>query len=401
MGHRILYLSYDGMTDPLGQSQVLPYLCGLSKKGIEITLISFEKTDRFEKAENEIRKITSDTFIEWLPLTYHKSPPVFSTVYDLQKLKSLIRKLEKKKHFDIVHCRGYITAMAGLWMKKKWGTKFLFDMRGFFADERVEGGIWSLSNPVYKTVYRYFKNREKEFFSQADHVISLTHKGKSIISALPYIPSGFSCTVIPCCVDTELFKPEDETSRPTPGAISLCYLGSIGSWYLLDEMLDFFRALLDKKPGASLTFYTYEPERMIRNKLAARNIPDNTINVQPARRNDLPRLLAQHDASLFFIKPVFSKQASSPTKQGELMAMGIPVICNAGVGDTDEIIEKYHSGYLIKEFTTEEYQKAVQVIDEIIRLPRLQIIHGADEYFSLEKGIERYASVYAGLLKSG
>ncbi len=31
-GH-ILYISYDGMTDPLGQSQVLPYLKGLAKKG--------------------------------------------------------------------------------------------------------------------------------------------------------------------------------------------------------------------------------------------------------------------------------------------------------------------------------------------------------------------------------
>ena len=42
MAANILYLSYDGMTDPLGQSQVLPYLAGLSKKGFRFHLISFE-----------------------------------------------------------------------------------------------------------------------------------------------------------------------------------------------------------------------------------------------------------------------------------------------------------------------------------------------------------------------
>ena len=43
---RALYISYDGMTDPLGRSQVLPYLQGLSERGHEITLLSCEKPAR-------------------------------------------------------------------------------------------------------------------------------------------------------------------------------------------------------------------------------------------------------------------------------------------------------------------------------------------------------------------
>ena len=39
--------------------------------------------------------------------------------------------------------------------------------------------------------------------------------------------------------------------------------------------------------------------------------------------------------------------SSSPTKQGELMGMGIPIICNSGVGDVDLIVEKYQSGYVV------------------------------------------------------
>ena len=35
------------MTDPLGQSQVLPYLIGLTKEGYQFTILSFEKKERF------------------------------------------------------------------------------------------------------------------------------------------------------------------------------------------------------------------------------------------------------------------------------------------------------------------------------------------------------------------
>lgn len=45
----ILYISYDGMTDPLGQSQVLPYIINLNKENYNFHLVSFEKPDRLKK----------------------------------------------------------------------------------------------------------------------------------------------------------------------------------------------------------------------------------------------------------------------------------------------------------------------------------------------------------------
>ncbi len=59
----ILYLSYDGMTDPLGQSQVLPYLKGLSKEGYHIHLLSYEKEDRYKEYSDKIRQICNEANI--------------------------------------------------------------------------------------------------------------------------------------------------------------------------------------------------------------------------------------------------------------------------------------------------------------------------------------------------
>ena len=159
----VLYISYDGMTDPLGQSQVIPYLIGLSAHGYAFTLISAEKKIKFTQGGKEIRKILNEAGIEWHPVTYTKSPPILSTLYDYLKIKSKASFLQKEKKFQIVHCRSYISSLIGLWMKKNYHVKFIFDMRGFWADERVDGNLWDIKNPIYKIVYDFFKKRKNYF----------------------------------------------------------------------------------------------------------------------------------------------------------------------------------------------------------------------------------------------
>jgi UDP-N-acetylglucosamine:LPS N-acetylglucosamine transferase len=195
------------MTDPLGQSQVIPYLTGLSAKGFKIDLISFEKKKPFASGETGVREIFKKNNIQWHPVTYTKSPPVFSTVWDIFRMKSKARALHKKNNFKIVHCRSYIPAFAGLLLKKKYGVKFIFDIRGFWIEERIDGKLWNLSNPFYKQVYNYFKKKEKEFFSMADYIVSLTHKAKEeILSWKNLNRETLNIEVIPTCADMKLFS---------------------------------------------------------------------------------------------------------------------------------------------------------------------------------------------------
>ena len=127
MVKNVLYLSYDGMTDPLGQSQVLPYIIGLTKKGFHFHLISFEKPDRFHAHKKDILKICEDNNIVWVPMLYTKRPPLLSTVWDVWRMKRKAFSLNKEHSFSIVHCRSYLSALIGLSMKRKFKTAFLFD----------------------------------------------------------------------------------------------------------------------------------------------------------------------------------------------------------------------------------------------------------------------------------
>src|SRR5689334_14337505 len=110
---KILFHSYDGLTDPLGQSQVLTYLTGLSKRGYSITIVSSEKKSAADSVP-DIQQLLDKHNIAWHPIQYTKYPPVLSTLYDCYKLLLLCRKLCRKEKFDIVHSRSYIPALIGI-----------------------------------------------------------------------------------------------------------------------------------------------------------------------------------------------------------------------------------------------------------------------------------------------
>ncbi len=398
------------MTDPLGQSQVLPYLCGLSALGYNIHLISAEKKEAFGKLHPTIQKICDTNDIVWHPLVYHNKPSILGTLYDIYQIRKLAYSLHKTHNFSLVHCRSYIPSFIGSSMKHRFNIPFLFDMRGFWVDEKNDGKVWNLNNPVFRLVFHYMKNREVYFFNSANAIISLTHKACPEIRKI----SGNShlknnIEVIPCCVDTGHFNTdvtnEDHLSfwkeklEPDNDAFYLCYLGSLSTWYLPGEMLRFFKVFLRHQPRAIFLLITLEDTRDFMLTAASLGIPEHKIKVVSSSRSQLPALLSLCHASVFFITPAYSKMASSPTKLGELMSMGIPVICNAGVGDTEELVIESGAGLVCREFTEGEYEK---VSKEFIALypgfDKEKLRREAIRLFSIEHGIEKYRKVYEMLL---
>ena len=398
---KALYISYDGLTDPLGQSQVLPYLEGLSDKGIKFHIISFEKKDRFNQLKITIENRCERAGITWCPLMYTKNPPLISTVLDLRKMHKLAFKLHHEINFDVVHCRSDLPALVGSKLQKK-GVKFIFDMRGFWADERVEGKIWNLKNPIFKWAYNFFKKKELSFFQKADAIISLTNNGKNeILSWKEFKDKPPYIQVIPCCADldkfdsnrigeSEVIEAKKELSLESSDFI-LGYVGSIGTWYMLDEMLDFYQAIRERYEQPSFLFISGESEALIKQKATEKQISQEEIVVKSVPHSAVPTYLSLFDFSIFFIRPTFSKKASSPTKQGELMALGIPIICNSGVGDTDAIVEQYNAGEIITTLNEEAYLNTSLSLNNY---DTSVIRKGAFEVYSLEKGVDNYYKLY-------
>jgi glycosyltransferase involved in cell wall biosynthesis len=379
------------MTDPLGQSQVLPYIVGLTKEGHSFTLISFEKKDRYFIQKDLIEQLCQENKIDWKPIFYTKNPPVLSTLFDLRNMSKLSYSLHKEKKFDLTHCRSYISSIVGLRLKRKFNVPFLFDMRGFWADERVDGELWNLKNPLYRIIFSFFKKKEIQFLTESFTTISLTHAGKEEIERWQLVnKQSFSpIEVIPCCTDLIQFPKVDRVTEN----VNLGYIGSLGTWYLLENMLRFFKIYQQYYPTAQFHFLTKDDPNIILEKALHLSINTSSILIEEANRTEIAVKVSSWNAAIFFIKPSYSKLSSSPVKQGELMAMGIPVFCNSGVGDTDKILSEYNSGILITEFNEQDYEnRIIQFKKTNFDSDKIRL--GAEDYFSLTNGINAYQKTY-------
>lgn len=402
---KVLYITYDGLTDPLGQSQILPYLKGLSQYGYRFTILSFEKKDRFQKERAIIEQISIESGMEWVPLSFTSSPPLISKIYDAVRMKKKAAELQRKKHFDMVHCRSYVAADAGLYLKQKFGVKFFFDMRGFWADEKKDG-TWNIKNPVFNGVYKYYKRKEEKFLKYADYIILLTEAGKKEITTWSSFKQNVPVAVIPCCADMAHFSLTDAAQKKKAreqlqiknGELVLSYLGSVGTWYMLDEMLLFFKMVKHKYHEAKFLFITHTPRTIIDQRIADLGLNLNDFIITQAPRKQVPDLVKASDINVSFIKPVYSKISSSPTKLGEVLSMGIPVIVNSGVGDVQQTVENADAGFVLHDFTQEAFEKAVAAIPGLMERSPAAIRNAAEPVYNLEKGIQLYLSCYRQIL---
>lgn len=392
---KLLYISYDGLTDPLGQSQIIPYVSGLKKLGFNYNILSFEKESRYKLKKKEISKLLQIHSISWFPERYTKYPPIVSTIYDIVKMRKGIKKTFAKTPLQVVHCRSYISMFAAFPVAKKLNVKVVFDMRGFWVDERIEGKIWNRKNPIFNFLYHFLKKKEKKWLMESDLIISLTENGKDQINLLYPEVDIKKIHVIPCCADESLFDPskiEKERVGEIRKSLKLNeddklvgYIGSTGTWYMTDEMMQTFSILKKNKIANKFLWITAEKESVVKEIGRKFSVNPEDLIVVFAERNAIPYYISLLDLGIFYIRPSFSKSASSPTKLAELLLMGKAVICNSGIGDLEPLFSENRIGlcHNIDQLQDIDFSKLNPAKGDEIRSAGLSA-------FSLIKGIEKY-----------
>jgi len=391
----VLYLSYDGMTDPLGQGQVLSYLQGLSREGYDISLISFEKSARYAKTKAAIEAICASAGIAWHPLMYTKKPPVFSTLYDFYRMWRSAVKLHIKKKFMLVHCRSYIPALAGLRMKQKFGTAFIFDMRGFWIDEKIETGEWDYKKQIYKWVVKFLRKKESQFYEKADMIITLTEAARQVVIAKkPDLQN--TVTVIPTCVNLEIFKPFQSAIRNSVreklgiplNAFVLLYSGGYGANYDIGFLLKVFNRLKENDPDTCMLILSKDGITGLENQSETKNIFTTSLPY-----DQVGDFLMAGDLGVINYTNRFSVAGRSPTKLGEYWACGLPAVAPEGIGDVNALFTKYYKAGILFREADFDHQ-----LNEVMRTQKNELRHFAEEYFGLQKGIGAYKSVYDRLV---
>ena len=395
----VLYISYDGMLEPLGKSQVLAYLKHLVADR-PIHLISFEKAgDWANVAERErIARDISGAGIVWHPLHYHKVPSVLATAFDIMQCIIVGVWLCVRYKIKIIHARSYIPSVIALTLKKLFNVKYIFDMRGFWADERIDGGLW----PKGGRIYRVAKWFEKRFLLSADSVVSLTNAAVDEMKKFDYLQGRLpNFKVITTCTDLNLFDfKKTNINNSSKESFVLGYVGSVGVWYLFDETLNCFKLILEKVPSAQLHIINRGGHQYIRERLIDKRINPNKVMIETSDHAGVAKAMQSMDVGIFFIKPVYSKMSSAPTKLGEFLGCGIPCLSNTKVGDMAVILNDEKVGVALDSFDETSMKLGIEELMTLLNDPEIRerCRSTALKYFSLDIGVRSYNHIYNRLI---
>jgi hypothetical protein len=355
---------------------------GLSARGFGITLISFEKPARLQTtARAEMQRRLAGCEIEWRPLRYHKWPRLAGTLRDIFVGSRTIAREAARCAPGLIHCRGDVATVMARWAQVPSTTSILYDVRGFFSDERVETGSWRRGSFLDLAVTRM---EAANLLGAHGAVVLTRHAAEALRRRRPSLPA---LRVIPTCADISVFMPRTREQKPEFG---LAYHGSLGTWYMAAEMVEFARSAAAIVPGPTV-FLTPEVEEVRR--LGATSDWAEARTVEPGAVADW---LRRASALFFFIRPIPSKRASCPTKLAEGLATGLPVVCNRGIGDLDDIVEREGVGVFVDGFSEAAYSVAVRRLARLIGDPGLseRCRRLAETRYSLELGVAAYRELY-------
>ena len=251
-----LYITYDGLLDPLGHSQILPYIEGLSSSGYKIVLLSFEKTDRLEGSIKKLKFRLKSKNIEWFYFPFKRRK--FGYFIRIFLVFYFIKFRQKYKDFTLFHTRGITTAI--IYFICGFKCPLIYDIRAF-AGEYIDCGRL---NP--KSIFAYFlKWFEKKLIKSSAGIVVLDESGEK------YIKNKFkkirtNIKIIPTCCDTQLFPIKDKISNSS--FYRFVFLGGARFPYRPDLALILIKNLIKNNITCKIDFDKSKYQKLQRPLLA-------------------------------------------------------------------------------------------------------------------------------------
>lgn len=385
---KILYISHDGLLDPLGQSQILQYVNKLSVF-YNFYLISLEKKNnlldsrKLELLKNDLK----NNNIEWNYFAYEEKSFLLKFI-NFSKILMLLIKLLIKQNIRIVHIRSYLPGFYVLPLKIFFKFKLIFDIRGFLPQEKIDRLNISYIN--YKIIL--LKIIESFLFRLSDDIITLTHQSKKIIKK-KYRFSGNNIFVIPTCVDTNIFKPIKKNNDH----LLIGYIGNISGAYNIMPIIKIFIKILKINKNSILNIYTNEDSKFLEKHIIESKILNKNYLIKSVDRYELAKIIPKFDIGIFNLKLKYSLTASFPTKIGEFLSSGVPIICNNFNEDIINYVNDNKIGLIVDFYdeiknVTSFYNKVIKIKNDkqIISNCRLFSLN----YLSVENACNKYKEIY-------
>ena len=248
--------------------------------------------------------------------------------------------------------------------------------------------------------YKIFKYLEFKILINSDYIVCLTNSIKPYLNKKT--KKKIPIEVIPCCADYNFFKKKKFNKKKLKKSLKLKknstvigYAGSINKVYLIKKMLLFFLFLEKNHNNLIFIFVTQqvnELKKIINNNFNKKIY--EKIKIYKADRQKIPMFLSSFDLMISFIKKTFSRKAMSPTKMFEAFAMGIPFLCNKGIGDVDLILNSHKVGETIDISGNIYSRKNLELVTKCQRINSDLILKKTKPFYDIAFASKKYNYIY-------
>lgn len=388
---KCLYVSHNGLLDPLGQSQVIPYVRCLISAGHSFTLISYEKEDRPDSDIRELEKSLNDVGVEWVRLPFGSGK-----VAGLKRIAagvSAIRRVSRRVRPDIVHLRGFMPAL--IYKLSFLGIPYIYDFRSFVVGELVDSGRVREG----ALLHRGLKWLDALSVSTASGLVVLEKSAEELLRNTYRVP-GVPLKVIRTSTEVALYRARSSANAsPLECPIRFVYLGGARQPYRPDLALRFVLQLMRSGVDCRVDFINERDHEVISMAVVDTQFPQNRITVRSMAQRDIPGALEEYDAGLIFIDTSKWRRVCSPTKLGEYLAAGLPVVALTGLAVLDEFAASTECVTIVEEADLHAVRSS-EKMRHIVALIRHPGVGGACQKLAREEcSLDMAGRLYADLYR--
>ncbi|TSC95196.1 MAG: glycosyltransferase [Parcubacteria group bacterium Licking1014_1] len=390
---KAIYITFNGLADPLGQSQVLPYLQGLNSAGIKFYLVSLEKN--IKEAEKLSEKL-ENLGISWYKLKYFRFYTL-GMAFNVLQCFLLVFYLIVSKKIKIIHSRAYLPIFSVFFLKKIFGLKLIFDMRGFWPEELVDSKRIK-DDSIYHKALKFL---ERKSILSSDYIVTLTPESKEIIES-KYREKKLKVVWMPTCVNEEKFTPlKAEPLTGFDNKFIIVYAGSLWSFYDMPSQIDFFNILKTKIPNAHFLILGNNKPEELREIFKQKGVKEDDYTIISLKSEDVPKYLLGSNLGISFRYDFYSQKAAFPTKLAEYLISGLPVVINSNSDYIEKFVRSNKVGVVVNTFNKDSLATAA---DELLILIKdkdfkQRCIKTAQDYLGKHVCVDKYLDIYNELQK--
>lgn len=366
----LTYVTIDSLAEGVGSSQITPLISRLSKSGLKINLISYEKSNPSLELIAYFESIGVDW--NWRPFN---TKGLIGGVFRLNHLRKEI------PNTNLIHARSDIPAVSAIVSGQ---APVLWDVRSLWADQKV----MIQKNLVNKTLYGIYRGLESIAASKSMGMSTLTSAVVPILEErhkrLPSLR-----TVVPTAVDLDYFK----LDAIMPSKAQALFSGTYNEYYDLNLSSLFMDEFRKQIPVET---HWARPKESNKSKIDV-----GESKVFPSSQTGMAKLIPDYSFGVSICKMDAgpSLTGAMPTKIGEFLACGRPIVVNRGLGDMDQFIEEFDAGVILdgtRSNLQESATKLANLLSDSETPYRCRAL--AEKYFNMDVGANKYLNLYSQIL---